>query len=234
MYLDITELREFYGSPLGRTAQLLIRARLLEAWPSLDGGLTVGLGYAGPLLRGLDAGNAPPLLMMPAEQGVGRWPRGRPNRAALVDDTGLPLPDACVDRLVVCHALEHADDSRRLVRELWRVLAPEGRLLVVVPHRGSPWSFSDRTPFGQGRPYSVRQISRLLGDGMLEPLGWLGALHAPPAEGRLGIRLLRWAEAPGARLWPGFAGVLLVEARKVVEARIGGRRARPALAYARA
>ena len=229
MYLDITELQAFYASPLGRTAQMLIRARLMEAWPDFGGGVTLGFGYAGPLLRGLE-GTRPPVLLMPAEQGVAHWPRGQPNRAALADPDYLPLADASVDRLVVMHAMEHAENTRKLLREFWRVLTPAGRIMVVVPHRGSPWSFSERTPFGHGRPYSVRQASRLLGDALFEPLGWRGALYGPPA----GVRLLRWAERPGARLWPRMAGVLLVEATKVVEARINGGKARRVLAYARA
>ena len=229
MYLDITELQAFYASPLGRTAQMLVRARLIEAWPDFGGGVTMGFGYAGPLLRGLE-GTRPPVLLMPAEQGVAHWPRGQPNRAALADADYLPLADASVDRLVVMHAMEHAENTRKLLREFWRVLTPAGRIMVVVPHRGSPWSFSERTPFGHGRPYSVRQASRLLGDALFEPLGWRGALYGPPA----GVRLLRWAERPGARLWPRMAGVLLVEATKVVEARINGGKARRVLAYARA
>ena len=62
MYLDITELQAFYASPLGRTAQMLIRARLMEAWPDFGGGVTLGFGYAGPLLRGLE-GTRPPVLL---------------------------------------------------------------------------------------------------------------------------------------------------------------------------
>lgn len=229
MYLDITELQAFYASPLGRTAQMLIRARLVEAWPDLGGGVTVGFGYAGPLLRGLE-GTRPPVLLMPAEQGVARWPRGQPNRAALADGDYLPLADASVDRLVVVHALEHAENTRKLLREFWRVLSPEGRIMVVVPHRRSPWSFTERTPFGHGRPYSVGQVGRLLNDSLFETAGWRGALHAPPGP----LSLLRWAERPGAQLWPTLAGVLLVEAVKVVEARIDGGKLRPSLAYARA
>ena len=131
---------------------------------------------------------------------------------------------------MVVHAVEHAENTRKLMREFWRVLSPAGRIMLVVPHRRSPWSFTERTPFGHGRPYSVRQASRLLSDGLFEPAGWRGALHAPPGS----VRLLRWAERPGARLWPTLAGVLLVEAVKVVEARINGGKVRPALAYARA
>ena len=110
-----------------------------------------------------------------------------------------------------------------------RIRPARNRDRVVVPHRRSPWSFSERTPFGQGRPYSVRQATRLLTDALFEPLGWRGALYGPPA----GVNLVRWAERPGAALWPTMAGVLLVEAVKVVEARINGAKGRRVLAYAR-
>jgi SAM-dependent methyltransferase len=234
VHLDVTELRAFYASPLGRTARLLLRERLRQAWPGPGAGLTVGFGYAGPLLPALEEGARPPVLLAPAAQGVSGWPRGRPNRAALVEEDRLPLPDASVDRLLVCHALEHTENSRRLLREFWRVLAPEGRIIAVLPHRRSPWALSERTPFGHGRPYSVGQANRLLADALLQPVGWRGALHSFPGHGRLAIRLLRWAERPGARLWPTLSGVLLVEAMKVVEARIDGAQTHPALAYARA
>ncbi|MEN3952628.1 class I SAM-dependent methyltransferase [Iodidimonas sp. SYSU 1G8] len=232
MSLDITELQAFYASPLGRLAQMLLRARMVETWPDMHGQV-VGFGYAGPLLRGLDHVR-PPVLLMPAQQGVAHWPRGLPNRAALVEDEHLPLADASVDHLVVVHGLEHTENTRKLLREFWRILAPEGRILVILPHRGSPWSFMERTPFGHGRPYSVGQARRLLAGAMLEPLSWGGALFSLPAQNRAAISLVRWMERPGARLWPRLAGVLLVEARKSVTARIDGGQKRTALAYARA
>jgi hypothetical protein len=46
----------------------------------------------------------------------------------------------------------------------------------------------------------------------LEPVGWTRALYAPPVNGSAG-----WAEGfeqMGARLWPPFAGVILMEAMK--------------------
>ena len=39
-----------------------------------------------------------------------------------------------------------------LLRECWRVLRDDGRLLVVVPNRLGSWALFDHTPFGQGRP----------------------------------------------------------------------------------
>ena len=94
------------------------------------------------------------------------------------------------------------------------MLTPEGRLLLIVPNRRGIWARLDTTPFGHGRPYSRGQLERLLRDALFTPLEWTSALYMPPLDRQW---LVRWAtafERVGARLWPGFAGVIIVEARK--------------------
>ena len=75
------------------------------------------------------------LALMPAGQGVVKWPTTRPALSALVDENELPLPDSAVDRVLLVHALEMTHDPAVLLREVWRVLASGGRLLAVVPNR---------------------------------------------------------------------------------------------------
>ena len=58
----------------------------------------------------------------------------------LVDDTELPLIDEGADRILLVHMLEWSEKPRELLRELWRVLAPNGRLLLVVPNRRGLWA----------------------------------------------------------------------------------------------
>ena len=45
--------------------------------------------------------------------------------------------------------------GRLVIRELWRVSAPNARLIIVVPKRRGMWSAADNTPFdrqgAQGR-----------------------------------------------------------------------------------
>ena len=126
----------------------------------------------------------------------------------------LPLADASVDRLLAVHCLETCERVGPLLREIWRVLTPEGRVLLIVPNRRGIWARLDTTPFGHGRPYSRGQLERLLNDALFSPLEWTSALFMPPIDRKW---LVRWStafERVGARLWPGFAGVIIVEARK--------------------
>ena len=88
----------------------------------------------------------------------------------------MPLTDGAVDRVLLVHALEMTNDPAALLREVWRVLAPGGRLLAVVPNRRGVWARMDTTPFGHGRPYSRSQINQLLRETWFTPSGWSEAL----------------------------------------------------------
>jgi SAM-dependent methyltransferase len=46
-----------------------------------------------------------------------------------------PFADETFDRVVVVDLLEHLDDDRSFVAELFRILRPEGEIIVNVPHR---------------------------------------------------------------------------------------------------
>ncbi|MEO1694243.1 MAG: methyltransferase domain-containing protein, partial [Pseudomonadota bacterium] len=125
-------------------------------------------------------------------------------------------PDASVDRLIIVHCLEHAERAEPLLDEVWRILAPEGHALFVVPNRGGIWARVDSTPFGQGRPYTRGQLERLLRRSRLMPVNYTGALQMPPVERSWVMRSAPAFERLGARLMPGFAGVMMLETRKEV------------------
>jgi SAM-dependent methyltransferase len=235
MNLDVVDLRAFYASRLGAVVQRLIGRRLSKRWPSVKGESLLGVGYATPYLEGLADNAERVIAFMPAAQGVVTWPPEGPNRAALVDDDDLPLPDATIDRALIIHCLEMAANPREHLREIWRVLAPGGRVLLVVPNRSGIWARTETTPFGYGRPYGSGQLTSLLRDAQFSPLGWSEALAAPPLRGPLIGSGLGW-ERVGRMLWPAFAGVIIVEATKQlyqgVPARERSRRFRPAMSPA--
>lgn len=215
MAIDVIDLRDFYASPLGQTARRILRRQMRLVWPAVPDQDILGLGYATPFLRVFSEARRT-VALMPASQGVTRWPEDEPGLTALGDDTTLPFGDAAFDRVLLVHGLEMSEAVRPFLREIWRVLAPEGRLLLVVPHRRGLWAQSERTPFGQGHPYSRTQITRLLNDCLFAPGARAAALHFPPLGWRFLLRSASGWEKVGSKLWPGLAGVILVEATKRV------------------
>ncbi len=218
MYSDVIDLRDFYASSLGQAARRMIRRRIRATWPTVAGETVLGLGYATPYLRMFRDEAARVVGIMPAQQGVLHWPPQEPNLVTISDDVDLPLPDISVDRVLLIHLLECTEQLRPTLREIWRVLADSGRLLIVVPNRSGIWTRVERTPFGWGQPYSAGQLSRLLRDNMFTPNQVTRALYMPPAERRLLLRSAAAFENIGDRLFPMFAGVLSIEAGKQIYA----------------
>jgi SAM-dependent methyltransferase len=213
MQLDARHLADFYEAPIGQVARRMISRRLRQFWPAVRASRILGYGFAVPYLRPYLGEAERVVALMPAQQGVVAWPDGRP-LTVLGEEDALPFPDAMFDRILVVHGLEGADAARPLMRQLWRVLAPEGRLLVVAPNRASLWAQVERSPFALGRPFQRGELDRLLRAALFEPLKWDRALYVPPLNGRRLARTANGWERVGRRLWPGLAGVHLVEASK--------------------
>jgi len=214
MLSDIVDLRTFYASTLGRLAERSIAASLSALWQAQAGERLVGLGYALPWLERFGAGTERVFSFMPARQGAVNWPAGGPSATALVFEEELPLFDSSIDRVLLIHALEHAENPRETLMEIWRVLAPGGRLVVVVPNRRGVWARFEHTPFGTGRPFSRGQLDALLRETNFTPNAWGEALHFPPSRRRFVMRLHGLLERGGRQLWPLFAGAIVVEAQK--------------------
>jgi SAM-dependent methyltransferase len=224
--MDVVDLRNFYAQHLGVVARRFIGRGIRARWNDARALRVLGIGYATPYL-GLFRGEAERCLaLMPAPQGVVRWPSTRPALAALVEEDELPLTDSAVDRVLLVHALEMSPDPAELLREAWRVLAAGGRLLAVVPNRRGLWARMDTTPFGYGRPYSRSQIMHLLRDTWFTPTGWGEALYVPPIPRRWFLRSAGAWERTGSTLSAPFAGVHIVEATKQVYRTIPARRER--------
>lgn len=212
MRRDVLNLREFYASPLGKAARTMIAAKTTEVWGDANGLDVLGLGYATPYLEPLRATARRAVACMPAAQGVEVWPAQGGTASCLSHEKSLPFRNALFDRILLVHALEESDDPLSSLREVWRVLAPAGRVIVVTANRRGPWSNAETTPFGHGRPYTRRQLEALVREAELEPVAWSRALYAPPWAWTA-----RWAEGLeqiGSIVWPMLSGVILLEAVK--------------------
>ncbi|WP_420548611.1 class I SAM-dependent methyltransferase [Curvivirga sp.] len=224
MWLDVVDLNGFYRSQLGKVARHFIKQQVRQIWPDVAGQTIVGLGYATPYLKQFEKEADRTLAIMPAQQGVTHWPREKANRVALSDEAALPFDDYSVDRLLLVHALENAEHVQQMMREAWRVLAGNGRMLIVAPSRRGLWARRDISPFGMGKPYSVQQLKLLLKETQFDPQQEARALYMPPSHSGILLHSAPVWERMGRQWLPRMGGVVMVEARKQIYAATPARR----------
>ncbi|WP_022703914.1 hypothetical protein [Pseudorhodobacter ferrugineus] len=224
MHLDVLDLRNFYyRTKLGRVAQRAIRDTVVRMWPSAKGETMAGFGFAAPLMRPYLADARRVIALMPAPQGVMPWPAGMENVSVLCEETAWPLSTGIVDRLILMHGLEASEQPSMVLEEASRVLGPHGRALFIVPSRSGLWARRDGTPFGFGRPYSVRQLEAQLKRHDFTVERSLSALFAPPSGHPFWLRTSDFFERNGRRFAPFLAGgVLIVEVSKQHRAPVQG------------
>src|SRR4051794_1816653 len=164
MASDVVDLRDFYRTALGQVARRMLRRAVQRVWPDLRGMRLLGIGYATPFLSALAPDTERTVGLMPASLGVLRWPLQARNLVTLADEAELPFADYSIDRVVLVHALETSEEVRAMLKEIWRVLAGGGRLVIIAPNRRGLWGRLDRTPLGPGPADTAHQPSPFFRD----------------------------------------------------------------------
>lgn len=212
------DIKEFYQTKTGVFARDVIAGHVNDIWPQVEENVVLGLGHAFPFLQSLDDNGADRVFgLMPPSMGSFLWigDAGARNKAGLSHLEDLPLPDESIDRVLLIHGLEFCNDPNEVMNEIWRVLKPNGRLLVAVPSRLGTWTRADRTPFGHGRPYSMDQLRQVLKDENFVLEHVRSALFTPPFKSKAMLKCFGWLEKAGAFM-PLFSGLYFVEASKQV------------------
>ncbi|MFP5397139.1 MAG: class I SAM-dependent methyltransferase [Gammaproteobacteria bacterium] len=166
-------------------------------------------------------------------------PEGAP-RAALAlhcDFDALPFPAASIDLVVLPHTLEFARDAHRTLREVERVLVPEGRVVIFGFNAASLWGLRQRggrlrRRLGGARETFLPRGGEFIGYWRLRD--WLRLLsfeveggrfgcYAPPLTSQRWLQRWAWMDRVGDRWWPVFGAVYsLVAVKRVRGMRLVG------------
>lgn len=218
MTCHITDFYNFYNSPLGNITQTVILNMVKEFWPSMAHYTALCMGYPLPYLNVFQADNEKIFVFMPAQQGVVPWPETGPCSVSLVEENYLPLADESVDRILLVHCLEHSEQAHHFLREVWRILSPQGRLLVITPNRRGLWARFDHTPFGHGNPYTMTQLCTALKNTQFTPIIQKRGLYIFPSQSRIMLTLSPLIESIGSKIMPKFSGLVALECTKQIYA----------------
>jgi len=142
--------------------------------------------------------------------------------ALRADFRDLPIASNSVDLLLLPHALEFSEHPHQILREVQRVLMPEGHAVIACFNPWSLWGL--RRVFSRARdayPWRGRFIN------LPRLKDWLALLELDLAAGRAGcylppcaqdkwIQRFRFMEAVGDRWWPIAGGVYFLHVVKRV------------------
>jgi SAM-dependent methyltransferase len=133
----------------------------------------------------------------------------------------LPIASQTIDLIALPHALEFSPNPHQLLREVERVLRPEGRLLLAGFNPLSLWGLKRLAGSRQYYPWTGRflhltRIKDWLSLMGFELLSGRMVCYAPPINNARWLHGFRFMEAAGDRWWAMGGGVYLLHAVKRV------------------
>lgn len=210
------ELRAWYNRPVGQLLLEQERRCLDEILPTLFGYHVVQIGC----LLGDDLLAASRISHRILLDPDGGGETLRPGAYAYPD--AVPIATDSVDVVLLPHTLEFERDPHQILREVERMLIPEGYVVVLG---FNPWSLWGLWRLARGRKGNAPWCGDFLS--MTRIKDWLALLgfdvvkeeryfFRPPLRRRALMKKLKFMERLGQRLWPRLAGGYLLVAQKRV------------------
>lgn len=207
------ELDDWLQTPQGRYVMAWERTKVNAVVCDLFGYNALQLGLP---QHNFLAGNRIPLRQIAGEAGMGD------TVDVLCDLHELPFAANSIDLVVLPHILEFHADPHQILREVERVLIPDGQLVITGFNPISLWGLRQRLPnCPPGFPFDGRYIPVLRLKDWLQLLGFevdrgnFGC-YAPPCKEQRWLRNWRFMEAAGDRWWSFAGAVYLLRAVKRV------------------
>jgi SAM-dependent methyltransferase len=221
-YSPIISLAPWFDTPAGAYARAWEQSRLDELTADIFGYNAVQMGL--PVMDTLAANRMPNRWITDAELPADAI--GGDRQVVVVHDfTELPFATQSLDLVVMPHVLEFAAEPHQVLREVERVLIPEGQVIICGFNPISMWGARQTA----GRMIGAHFLP-LHGEFISVPRlkDWLKLLnmeinrghfgcYAPPCATDKWLRRFSFLEKAGNRWWPYLGALYIVQAIKRVQ-----------------
>jgi SAM-dependent methyltransferase len=214
--IPFSQIEEFYQSPLGHFVSRALAQKISFYWPNQKQGLFLGVGYPFPYILHFQEQPGHWSIFVENPKNSRSW-----KKMSLIK--GIPVfyqeslysfSDNQFDRLFLIHSIEFTEEPLKFFREMWRILKPEGEMMIVFPHDYSLWSRQKGTPWASPHPYSLSQVLNFLEKTFFQLLQKEKGLFTPPFKSSRHLFFSPFFEKAGSwGLWP-FSGVWMIRVKK--------------------
>jgi SAM-dependent methyltransferase len=209
------QLSDWYSTPIGQLLGDVEQRQLDAVLPDLFGYHFLQMGSAGPSL--LSASRILHKVVLDGHQKSGFYPS-----QIIGLSEHLPIQPDCVDAVLLHHSLDIATDPRQVLREVERILVPEGHLIILGFNPRSMWGIRRFLSFrSQDVPWGMRFLPVKTIKDWLTLLGFdisviRYGFFRPPLGRKAVVDRLSFMENWGQNWWPFLGGVYLMVAKKKV------------------
>ncbi len=207
-------LCKWFETPLGRSLHAVESHHLRSVLPNLYGTVGVQLGCVGKLDM-MDACVAPTRILLElTARADGTTVRGHPE--------ALPFDTKSVDVVVMPHTLDFSNDPHQVLREVNRILSPEGHVVILGFNPASLWglrklfTWRRRSMPWCGHFFMLARVKDWLRLLDFELTHGSMFFYRPPIQRETVMDRLYFMDKVGDRWWPMMAGCYLVVAKKRV------------------
>lgn len=208
-------LAHWFDQPLGHLLQAAIASHLKTVLPSLYGNTILQLGRIGSM-KLMDKAVAPTQILVDLNSASGA------ENAVRSHSQALPFDSKSIDIAILPHTLDFADEPHQILRELDRVLSPEGHAVIIGFNPFSAWGLS-RARFWKKKqtPWCANFFSTARIKDWMSLLGYeiqttQLLFHRPPLKNQKIMQRLFFLEKLGNRFFPKIAAVYVVVVKKQV------------------
>jgi SAM-dependent methyltransferase len=139
----------------------------------------------------------------------------------LCESDYLPFAESCVDLICLPHVLEFSENPHQTLREVERILVPEGHVIITGFNPISAWgvkhAFSKDSGYPwQGHFFTISRIKDWLALLGLEYVDGKMNCYEPPIGNEKWLNRFTFMDKMGDKWWPMLGGLYLIIAKKRV------------------
>ena len=214
MYQDFSNFKKFYDTEIGNILKQLVSLKI-QKYINLYNNQTLGtFGFVDPYLDCIKEKNIKIFNFYSSQLGIKKNLIQSHSLNILHDEEKIPIEDLFFNHIFAIHYIENSNNLQKTLRELWRVLLPEGKFYLIIPNKKSPWSLSFNSPFSSGFSFSKKKIIHLLEENFFEIQFIEKLVYLPPWNLKIIYKNKFLIEKFGSYFWPFLNGFYLCVAQK--------------------
>lgn len=190
---DSKIIEDFYKNDQGIKFYKNINNSIKELWPDITNENIIIIGYGSPYIDSFNKNN---------------------NVITINCFDSFSFPVEYADRVILVHAIEYNEQPSLLLREIWRIIKTNGKLLVIAPNKHGQFYNSKDPIFNHANFFTVNKLISMLDDSLFEPLRIRATLFSSYNFNESFPNVAKFFDNICDKWLVLFGGILLVEGEK--------------------